>query len=361
MTKYSANTVERLEEQLQLLDEKMDYLEKQLILKTNASEKFQLKKEIEALGQKRDELIRTLAARYDISTHAGEENLEKVVRQLALKNEIGLLQRVNCNRETMMGDFWENFDRFYEYPFQFYFISSCPTQMPHTFSERSVLELFIQELEEVMDALHIRRDESRDGRLEFFELPSGRNLEKCQKAFRKFFAQYFDLKQTTSFEDFVSGGLAEKGYEYAAIVFRVYERNWKRDFPAYFQWIMDTFSQSETEAPRFLFFFVTYMDGLHRKNAHPERREEILKTIKDLVGKNNAAAHLHPLEPPPVEDLSIWLYQLGETNATRVEAVIDTLVQGLKPEDRQQYEEEQTLNMDDIDILQEVVFRIANE
>ena len=109
--------------------------------------------------------------------------------------------------------------------------------MPHCFSERAVIEILFEELEEELDALHVRRH-AEDERLELFDLPVGRNLRKSQEAFEKFFARYFEQRDSTRIEQLFSKALRDKRYEYAAIIFRLYERDWKESHPAYLQWII---------------------------------------------------------------------------------------------------------------------------
>src|SRR5690606_24464182 len=112
--------------------------------------------------------------------------------------------------------------------------------------------------------------------------------------------------------------------------------------------------------PRFLIFFVNYLEGLHHERLN-DRQRIIIDTFQQLAGANSSAAHLSPLRPVVEADLKTWLHNLGETNPAKVEGVIDALVRGLPPEDKRQYELEKQLNMDDIDLLQEVVFQVANK
>lgn len=350
--------VERLEENLKLLEEKIVALDAAWIVETDASVKFKLKNEIKELQQKREELNRAISEKCGIGSPAGTATLREKVAQLAFSRNMGLLDRLNCNRNEMIEKFWGHFDEAPASGFQYYFVSSCPTQMPHCFSERAIIEL-LEEIEDELGAIHIRRH-GEDERLLFFDLPAGRNLARSQQEFGKFFARYFEQQNDKGVGPLFSKALLSKRYEYAAIIFRLFEREWKKSHPDYFQWIIDTLSGLNISGLRFLFFFVNYVEGLHQGQLREEQRN-IINTFEQLARDNPAAFHLSPL-PPVVEiDLKTWLQRLGETNPAKVEAVIKAFVKGLPPEARKQYEQGKLLNMCDIDLLQEVVFQVANE
>jgi len=356
---YTFEEIRGLEKQLELSMRKLDKLNLSYIrIKgTDASREFRVENEIIELEDDIQKLKKSLSSKFNLHNEEGSTVLEKQIRGLNIDEELGVVHLVNCNREQMKDKFWDEFDENEKEHFQFYFISACPTQMPHSFSERMIYELIIEELEENDEAIHLRRHE-HSSRVKFFDLPLGRKLERSQQEFKKFFGNYFQFKETETLDTFLKTGLPTMDYEYVAIVFEVMESKWKDFFADYFQWIIDSFSVTHDAVPKFLFFFVTTIEGLH-DNA--ESKTAMTSAYTKLVESNSTAAHLSPLQPVKLIDLRDWIRDVGVRNPEDIQGVIDTLAKGLSPAQQKMLKEKQIMNMANIERLQEVVFKIANE
>ena len=348
-----------LEKQLELSMRKLDKLKESYILikGTDASREFRVENEIAELENDIEEIKKTLSSKYNFNSQEGSTILEDKIRKLNIEEELGIVHLVNCNREKMKDKFWNEFDEKEKEHFQFYFISACPTQMPHSFSERMIYELIIEELDEEDEAIHVRRNED-SARVKFFDLPVGRKLERSQQEFKKFFGKYFQFKETETLDTFLKTGLPTMDYEYVAIVFEVMESKWKDFYMEYFQWIINSFTVTHDAVPKFLFFFVTTVEGLHNK---VDTNNEMTEAYAQLIADNPTAAHLSPLQPVKVTDLKDWIRDIGIRNPEDIQDVIDTLAKGLSPDKKQMLKEKQMINMANIERLQELVVKIANE
>lgn len=341
------NDLNTLNRKLAKLQERLDR-----IAGTDASMEFRLEEEIA-------EIQRKLSKAYDIPYQEGDTPLREKIKQLNIEEDIGILHLVNCNRESMKDCFWDAFDEKEEEDFQFYFISACGTQMPPSFSERMIYELIHEELEENDNAIYLNRH-PETGRIQFFDLPIGRKLSRCQQEFKKFFSKHFRFKDNEIFDNFITTGLPKMEYEYVALVFEISEVKWKDYFVAYFQWLIDTFSTPHHDVPKFLFFFVVYIDDLHLTETLLESKTAIVNAIDSLCSNNSAATSLNPLPPVSLADLKEWFRDIGERNPSKVQEVIDTMAKGLKPELQQLLRDKELLNMANIERVQEIVYEEAN-
>jgi hypothetical protein len=356
---YTYEEINGLEKQLELSMRKLDKLKHTYILikGTDASKEFKMENEIAELENDIQEIKKTLSSKFNFHNQEGSTILEEKIRQLNIEDELGILHLVNCNRKTMIGKFWEEFDEKENEHFQFYFISACNTQMPHSFSERMIYEIIIEELEEEEEAIHVHRH-TESSRIKIYDLPSGRKIERSQKEFIKFFGKYFKFKETEDFDTFLKTGIPNMEYEYVAIVFEVVETEWKDYYQEYFQWIIEKFTATHDAVPKFLFFFVTYLEGLH---DNPQSKAPITNVFSQIAENNLTATHLSPLQPVKLIDVKDWIRKIGERNPVKIQEVIDTLTKGLNPEKRKLLQDKQLLNMADMERLQELVYKIANE
>lgn len=352
--------VEKQEELLKILQDKIFYFRKGLVKESDTSTKFKLESEIKETEQEEAQLRRALAEAYDLRSPSGAGILREAISNLSFKKRIGSIHRLNCNRKEMIDKFWSYYDQFPANGVQFFFVSACPTQMPHCFSERAVEEVLIEELERTLDALHIKRNPV-DERLEIYGLPMGRNLSRSQRAFNKFLSRHFGLGDAESPGSFFRRALQGTPYKYAAIVFRMNEGQWGKDFPAYFRWIVESLSQAPAPGVRILLFFAVKIEGLHLPDKPSPDQRAIAATFDRLAEEYEAVAHLSPLKPVPEKDLLYWFDEIIEGNLAKAEEVIKGFIRSLSPEDQQQYKEEGLFNMDDIDQLQEVVFEMVNK
>ncbi|MDX1665880.1 MAG: hypothetical protein R3350_01565 [Saprospiraceae bacterium] len=372
----------------ELLTEKLFELKEAYYIETDAADKFKLKKEIELTESELERLKKTpigkigefatdsidfkirsikeklgAASDYGMEVATEENALSKAVEGLHIdrEEEVGLVHLVNCDRISMTEKFWESFDNKGEAAedFQYYFISACPTQMPPSFAERMVYEIIIEELDDVADSIHARRQPDSQ-RIKIEDLPVGRNLEKCQKRFKSYVRERFEFADTETFDGFIRTGVPKLPYEYVTVVFEIHERKWKDFITDYIQWMMDTFRCPHKDVPTFIFFFVVYIENLHIRENLNQKQRNIAGQLEEFAEKNDVAL-LAPLKPVPLADLKAWLMERGERNPNQVEQVIEALVRELKPEEMKLYEEKQLLHMKDIEMVQRLIYNIANE
>lgn len=345
-----------LERQLALLIEQTNRLRAALVIETDVSVKFKYEEQIRENEFKINELKAKLSKIHNLHGNSGAQLLLQKMDSIDLGiDEMGEQDLVNVNREAERQRFYQQFEHLLKSNFQFYCISGCPTQMPHSFSEWAVLEIAFEELEEELSAIWYRRREESN-RVQIFQLPVGRNLEKSKKDFKKFFAREFKFKPHVTFDKYIETGLPALPYEYVAFVFDFDGTNWLPFHKAYLQWIIDTFQHPHENMPTFVFFFVLTRSSLHDKVEGEYSADAMVKDLDELAHSNEATAHISPLRPVPVLDLERWFRQLGERNPARIEEVIELMVKGLKPKDSRLFRDKQLLNMDDIERLQELIY-----
>lgn len=359
---YTPEEIKGFEGQLELLVRKLNFLKKERDIAYDASAKFSYNEQIGQIEGEVRELKRILSGAHNIHTPERDTLLLDAVRGLNLDEdeEVGLLHLVNVDRREMRGKFWGAFDEKEEekQEFQYYFISACPSQMPPSFAERMVYELLLEELDGDSDALHIITHED-SGRLRIEGLPVGRNTRKCQQRFKEYVQERFRFADTQSFDAFIETGVPKLPYDYVAVAFEIHERNWEDFLPEYLQWMIDTFRCPHQDVPTFLFFFVVYIEKQHEGRLAPSQKA-IVEALEGLARRNEATL-LTPLLPVEESDLRAWLMDLGERNPNKVQQVMDVFLSGLREEDQRLYQEKKLLNMKDIEELQAVVYRIANE
>jgi len=353
--------IDELKKQLETAEKKIAfYKEKQLKGGLSLDQEFALEQDLIELEAKVAELNKQISLAYGLNTSTGQSILIDKINQLNITEDIGDIHLVNCNREIIADSFWEAFDLKLEseVPFQFYFIPACPTQQPNSFTERMIIEIILDELDEEEDAILCLRDNRN--RIVLEDLPLGRNFVRSQKAFAKYFAQRFELGERTM-QEYLDTGLPKLEYDYIATVFEVFGDKWK-DFSAeYLDWIITQFKATHDEVPTFLFFFVVYLKDIHT-NSVKQVYENIRTQIREVQIKHlEISTLLQNLKPVPRDLLESWVRDLGEGNQSKIEEVVDAVVAGLKPAAKKQYENDNTLNMSDIERFQEVVYDVANK
>lgn len=348
--------VEGIERQLATLIKKKHRLGDALVLAIDESVKIKYEDDIQACELRIEELKAQLSKIHNLHGSSGAQLLLQKIHDIDLEiDEMGEQDLVNVNREAERQRFYDQFEHLLQSNFQFYCISGCPTQMPHSFSEWAILEIAFEELEEELSAIWYRR-RAESNRVQIFQLPVGRNLEKSKKDFKKFFAKEFKFKPHVTFDKYIETGLPALPYEYVAFVFDFDGTNWLPFHKAYLQWIIDTFQHPHENMPTFVFFFVLTRDSLHNKAEGEYSNDLMVKDLDDLAQSNAATAHISPLRPVPVMDLQRWFRQLGERNPSRIEEVIELMLKGLKPKDKQLFKEKKLLNMDDVERFQELIY-----
>lgn len=353
--------IEILKKQLQTAEKKLAfYTEKEISGGLSLDQEFKLQEDTIALEAQIADLKKQVAEAYGLSSETGQSILSEKIQTLSITEDIGEIHLVNCNRETVADSFWEAFDLKLDsnIPFQFYFVPACPTQQPDSFTERMIIEIILDELDEEEDAILCIR--GSDNRLMLEDLPIGRNLARSQKAFAKYFSQRFELGDKTM-EQYLETGLPKLGYDYVATVFEVFADKWKDFTLVYLNWIIEQFKSPNEEVPTFLFFFVVYIYDIHKENVK-EEYEDIKSQIQQLqIQHLETVTLIQNLKPVSRNLIESWVRDLGERNQAKIEEVIDTLVAGLKKEAKKQYTTDRTLNMTDIERFQELVYKIANK
>lgn len=358
--RYSPEEIKGFESQLELLTRKLQFMQSELSRTVDANAKFAITEEITQIEGQITGLKSKLSAAHGLPIADQRERLAEAIRQLNMneEEEIGLLHLVNCDRQQMVDKFWGAFDAKEKEHFQFYFITGCPTQMPPSFAERMVYELLLEELDGESDALHILTHED-SGRLRIQDLPLGRNTPKSQQRFKAYVQERFRFADTQSFDAFIETGVPNLPYDYVAVVFDLHERKWNSFIPAYLQWMIETFKSPHDKVPKFLFFFVFYVEQQHMGGLN-NRQKEIISALGELSVKHETTL-LTPLLPVEDGDLKAWLMDLGERNPNQVQLVVDAMVAGLREEDQLLFRDKQQFNMKDIEELQALIYKIANE
>ncbi|MCG8329788.1 MAG: hypothetical protein MI974_18980 [Chitinophagales bacterium] len=358
---YTAEEIKNYEEKLALLIRKRDFIMKERVTAVDVNAKFAIEEELTKLEQEIADLKELLSKAHGIPAGVTASNsLESLAKALNIDEdeEIGMLHLVNCDRKQMRSKFWDAFDEKEKEHFQFYFISACPSQMPPSFAERMVYELLVEELNGNTDALHIVQHED-SGRIKIQDLPMGRNVRKSQQRFKEYVQERFRFADTQSFDAFIETGVPNLPYDYVSVIFEIHERKWESFLEEYLQWMIDTFRCPHEDVPKFLFFFVVYIDGQHLDKLSGEQRQ-IIDILQGIDHRNDSTL-LTPLMPVEEADLRAWLMDLGERNPNKVEELIEAFVAGLREEDKILYQKGQLFNMKDIEELQALIYRIANE
>lgn len=288
-----------------------------------------------------------------------QDTLDTLVQSLVIDVPMTPLFLVNCNRRKELRSFRRSFGQRQEdcCRFQFYYILACPTQEPEGFAERVIYELMGEYADTHHHSIHYRRND--DARLRIENLPLGFTLKDTKEAFKKYFAERFNLGNT-SFEDYLRTGLPRLQYEYVATTMQITAGDWDPDIVEdYLKWLMDSFSETDGRTPTFLFFFVVSL-----KNAHwPEkiRRDdvEVLDSVHALIEANeHRAALFSPLPPVPADDLEDWLEKLGSVSQTQKNAILQAIGNQLESEELARFSsEDRLLDMERIEDLQERVWR----
>lgn len=338
-------------ENLEDSDIKGDVKSQETILKTNI---LSMENQMEEINDKIHQLI-------GVNTPNGETLLKEVIKaNVQIEEDLGLIHLVNCNRANVKESFWNAFDKKLDnnFPFQFYFFVGCPTQMPHSFSERMIYEIIDSELDDEESAIHRVIDQD-NGRIKIEDLPQGRKLERSQREFKKYFSKRFELQQEDSFDKYLETGLPRLEYEYISFVFEMGEARWKKDTAEYLDWIISSFNTNKKELPTFIFFFNIRLGYVHDKDGRSAKHQKILDELNVIVNKYEKATFFTPLAPIHERDVKDWLHEIGERSPTNQDIILDAFVKGLYDKDgrkRKQYQEKKLLDMDDVQRLQKIIY-----
>jgi len=351
--------IEHLQKQLNDWTEKENFFQEELIVTSDPTQKFSLTKEIEKCQANILRLKKEIAEAMRIDAPIGQEILLEKIRGLSVDQPMGNLHLVNCDRSDVSDSFWDAFEAKEDVPFQFYFILGCRRQMPPSFAERAIYEIISDELGEEAEAMnYLRRPDNNRLNVEPLELKN--SLRRTQKVFLKQLAKRFELaSRSFDLETFTTTGIPKMQEEYVATVYNLDSMHWKQGFGEdFFQWTIDTFGNIHEDCPHFLFFFVIYLNDFHDEPLNPQQ-QKIVETIEQLVQKNTSACSvLTGLKPVEKRDVQNWIDYLGEHNITKIDEVIETMVQGLDREKRELFAKNAQLDMADVELMQELFYKI---
>jgi hypothetical protein len=350
------NDIQQLEQSVQKLRDKIARQRDRLIsIKgTDVTGEMRLEDEIAEHEALLADLQQQLSNHFRIGTPTSDNLLTEKLASFdeQFSDEVGVFHRVNMNRERMSERFFDVADELETETYQFYFITACPTQMPPSFAERLILE-YVDEFLSGDDNSIRYPVQGATGRLQFEQLPQKRKLNRCQDAFKSFFAQFFGFSKEQDFDTFIMQGIPNLPEEYVCMVFEVEQTKWREGVTAeYLEWIVQTFSNPHEDVPKFLFFFVTYLQDMHLSDSdkHP-----IVQSLDQLEGNHQPVVHLKPLLPVAELDLRAWLRSIGIRNDANVETLIEIIIKGLKQRERAMYDSEKTFNMDDLELVQKII------
>lgn len=358
--------LDAIKQQLQDTQAILNGLYEELPLVGDPEQKVILKIKIGRYQTKIEELKKRLTRSFGLEMPNKNSILLNAAQQLAIRKRLPELYLVNCDRQKVYDYFWDQYDEHMERknPFQFYFMLACPTQQPDSFAERMIYELRKEELPEDPDAILFKR-RSDGKRVAFDELPLGRNLRNTKKAFKSYFSERFALnKANASFEDYLKTGLPALDVDFVTMTFDIQISDWnERVMKDYFQWLINAFEDTATKAnmPTFWFMFVIFIRNLHEENIS-KRHEIVLNEVKSIV-KDNAekCTLITEIKPVEVELLEDWLLKVDEENsAGKIEELINTFVNCLPEEKRKKYKSTECIDMTDIEMLQEVIYKLSN-
>ena len=354
----SYQEIQVIEEQIERLESKIYRIRDRLIQikNTDISMEMRLEDEIANLEGDKRKLEQKISTFYRLGTATSNSIIvEKLIEfAAAYRDEIGLLHRVNIDREEMAGRFWQHFKGIKNEAYQFHFISACSTQMPQSLSERLVYEYINEVLKEEDEAIYYPSNEN-DERIRSQILPLNWDLENAQVSFKRFFCEYFDTVDIPDFDTFIQKGIPAIEYKSVAIIFSIEETKWKSFMETYLEWIIETFSQTHQNVPQILFFFVTYIEDLHKEKV--KQNSKIIQTLDELAKKHATVIHLRALHAVPDSYFKAWLREIGLVNAVQVKRIVELTVKGLDSEDLKAYQNdpEKKINMADLELVQQAI------
>ena len=106
------------------------------------------------------------------------------------------------------------------------------------------------------------------------------------------------------------------------------------------------------EMPSILFSFVIHMEDEHSRTAR-----QFLANLSELVDRPNATI-IRIFDPIPKEDFLNWLNNLGVTNSSSIDRLIQVFVRTLPPEAQQLYTTSGQFDMDTISSLQSTIYDV---
>ena len=286
-------------------------------------------------------------------------DLDKIIRALPIDKDadLGVIQLVNCDRVRPIKQFSQRFNdkKSAQNPFQFYFLSGCPDEMPSSLAERILYEIVEKESLVLDSSVHYPFTEGDFRRVKLENLPlSTADADASKKKFKEYVQKRFAFANTESFEKFIQTGIPKLSYSYVATIFKLSETDWEDDegeILEYLQWMMDTFQTAHPNVPTFIFLFVLHFRNLHDETKVKRRNLDIVKKVETFCETNETAIFR---EIVPIKDMHLedWLFKLGVENSNDSQKVIEALSKSLRPEDKLMEDGEARFHMKDVEPLQ---------
>jgi hypothetical protein len=374
MSSYKDEERNNLEMQLKTVMEKLGTFQNALIEAYDLDQKFKLKKDIERLEEQRgllekqlQQLHRETGEAFGLNWKQARNMLLEKIQDLELiediDEEIGLMHRVNVDRKTYIQQI-DDFFIGHSNIAQFYYITSCGTQKPTSLAERTIYEIIEEELEDEDEALYYERDQKQ--RIKIYNLPVTTNLRRSQKKIKSHITKYLELEGTKGLDQLIKEDWENMIFDRVVFAFKLTEGNWYSHLPELFQWIKSLFDVSEEAEPRFFFFFVFFMDDLHKKERPTQ--QAILKEIEKLTHLPHASIHLTRLSPVMASDFKDWLQSISSINNSRIDELLMSLLKRMTHEELAQFKSQEEgeegwrallehirFNMEDIEELQNII------
>ena len=291
--------------------------------------------------------------------------LDKAILALPVDKEadLGKLQLLNCNRERPIKRFNKVFDKqkTNKQAFQFYFIGSCPNEMPSSLAERVLYEIIEEESKELKSSVSYPDYEKEDFRRVLIEeLPlSVRGTSASKNLFKEYVQKRFEFSQTESFDTFIETGIPKLKYSHVVSIFRIEESKWKADegeIVDYFKWMADTFKTSHANVPIFIFLIIIEIENLYNADKVRPRSRTIIPQLEVLCAEKGMTL-FNNIEPIEADDLQTWFSSnLRILNPNHYKPVIDAFIQSL--ETPLEIDGERRFHMKDFEPVQEKVIKI---
>lgn len=288
--------------------------------------------------------------------------LEQAIAALPIGKdaELGVLQLVNCDRTKPIRLFKRAFNDKTEAkkPFQFYFISACPNQMPSSFAERILYEIMDTQSLELNKSIHFPFDEGVFNRVRIENLPfCEADTEASKKKFKEYVQKRFAFANTDSLEKFIETGIPQLPYSHVTTIFTINETTLTDDegeLIAYLQWMVDTFKIAHPKVPTFIFLFVVYIRNLYDDTKVRPRSKKKVAQLESFCDKNETAlfSGITPVTDMHFED---WLFNLGIQNPILSQNVITAFDDTLSANDKLTIDDERHFHMKDIETVQKKV------
>jgi hypothetical protein len=299
------------------------------------------------------------------------DTLTKDIQSLGIKR-LPKIALVNCDRKPPLDEYKAAFKRNRKLPYQFYFITACPTQQPGSFAERVIYEILSEVLDGDEEGIHYERDlfeyEGRSiERVRIASLPYSEydSLEENKIRFRKHFAkrmQHFEDK-AHFLEEIVAHPTARPSIRFFSFLFKIDldDWTWNQDLADYLDWLIQTFKTNRSTPPTYKFIFILSM-----RNAHIEKRPQVEKDLEILLNKHHTdlyqpCVRLDKFDPVKIEYLAQWFSKwTNDHHLPKIEKIVSNFSDKLRMENRF-HDADKSIDMADLEELLLAVYAASHQ